>query len=268
MPLRIILADDHQIVRQGVKALLQQEGFDVVGEAANGVEAIQLAKELRPDVAILDLSMPLINGANAAREILRDFPEMKVILLTMHTEEAYVLDALQAGVTGYVVKSEAASDLVRALKEVCGGATYLSAKVSRAIVRNYLEKSAPPRAPDPQRASGPSAHCRRKDNEGNRFSLENQCEDRGFPPDEHYEQAGDAWDRGACPLCNPAWLDRGLKPPPPTALSIGGVGATRLVRLCRANKHSQGVLLGHFVVRGFLPWKPVIYPMALGETAV
>jgi DNA-binding NarL/FixJ family response regulator len=130
-----------------VKALLQQEGFDVVGEAANGVEAIQLAKEQRPDVAILDLSMPLINGTNAAREILRDFPEMKVILLTMHTEEPYVLDALQAGVTGYVVKSEAASDLVQALKEVCGGATYLSAKVSRAIVRMYLEKRDAPTDP-------------------------------------------------------------------------------------------------------------------------
>ena len=147
MALRIILADDHQIVRQGVKTLLQQEGFDVVGEAANGVEAIQLAKELHPDVAILDLTMPLINGTNAAREILRDFPEMKVILLTMHTEEPYVLDALQAGVTGYVVKSEAASDLVRALNEVCGGATYLSAKVSRAIVRMYLEKRDTPRDP-------------------------------------------------------------------------------------------------------------------------
>ena len=147
MPLRIILADDHQIVRQGVKALLQQGGFDVVGEAANGVEAIQLAKEKRPDVAILDLSMPLINGANAAREILRDFPEMKVILLTMHTEEPYVLDALQAGVTGYVVKSEAASDLIQALNEVCRGATYLSAKVSRAIVRMYLERRGAPLDP-------------------------------------------------------------------------------------------------------------------------
>ncbi|MBZ5513929.1 MAG: response regulator transcription factor [Acidobacteriia bacterium] len=147
MPLRIILADDHQIVRQGIKSLLQQEGFNVVGEAADGYEAIRLAKELHPDVAVLDLGMPLINGTNAAREILRELPRMKVILLTMHTEEQYVLDALQAGVTGYVVKTEAASDLVRALKEVCAGATYLSSKISRAIVRAYLERRTG--APDP-----------------------------------------------------------------------------------------------------------------------
>jgi two-component system response regulator NreC len=140
MSFRILLADDHQIVRQGIKALLEQKGFSVVGEASEGHEAIRLAKELHPDAAVLDLGMPLVNGISAAREILRDSPKMKVILLTMHTDEHYVLDALQAGVTGYVVKTEAASDLVHALNDVLNGSTYLSSKVSRAIVLAYLEK--------------------------------------------------------------------------------------------------------------------------------
>ncbi len=140
MPVRIILADDHEIVRQGLRALLEQKGFEVVGEASDGQESIRLARELHPDVAVLDLTMPLINGVDAAREILKDSPRIKVVLLTMHTEERYVLDALQAGVTGYVVKTQAASDLVHALNEVSRGSTYLSSKVSRAIVLAYLEK--------------------------------------------------------------------------------------------------------------------------------
>ncbi|PYV19014.1 MAG: DNA-binding response regulator [Acidobacteria bacterium] len=137
---KILLADDHEIVREGLKALLEKQGFTVVAEAADGPDAIRLAKETHPEVAILDLAMPLINGINAAREILREQPKVKVILLTMHTDEHYVLDALQAGVTGYVVKTEAGSDLIHALQEVSRGATYLSSKVSRAIVQAYLEK--------------------------------------------------------------------------------------------------------------------------------
>lgn len=139
MPVRILLADDHQIVRQGLRALLEQKGFVVAGEAADGHKAVQLARELQPDIAILDLAMPLLNGINAAREILRKFPKMKVILLTMHAEEQHVLDALQAGVTGYVVKTDAASDLAHAINDVLRGSTYLSAKVSRVIVQAYVE---------------------------------------------------------------------------------------------------------------------------------
>ena len=140
MPVRIILADDHEIVRQGLKTLLEQKGFEVVGEASNGQEGIRLCKELRPDIAVLDLTMPLVNGIDAAREILKDCPRIKVVLLTMHTEEHYVLHALQAGIAGYVVKTQAASDLVQALDEVSRGSMYVSSKVSRAIVLAYLEK--------------------------------------------------------------------------------------------------------------------------------
>jgi len=144
---RLLLADDHEIVRQGLRALLEHKGFEVAGEAANGYEAIRLARELHPDIAILDLAMPLINGVGAARRILRELPGTKIILLTMHTEEPYVLDALQAGVAGYVVKSDAAADLAAAIEGVLQGATYLSSKISRAIVESSAEKKGLPLGP-------------------------------------------------------------------------------------------------------------------------
>ena len=147
MQRRLLLADDHEIVRQGLRALLEHKGFVVAGEAANGYEAIRLARELHPDIAILDLAMPLINGVGAARRILRELPGTKVILLTMHTEEPYVLDALQAGVAGYVVKSDAAADLATAIEGVLQGATYLSSKISRAIVESYAERKGLPLGP-------------------------------------------------------------------------------------------------------------------------
>ena len=141
MPTRILLADDHQIVRQGLKALLEREGFAVVAEVADGQEAIRSARERCPDVAVLDFGMPLLNGLGAAREILQACPRAKAILLTMHTEDHYVLEALQAGVKGYVVKTQAAADLIRAIHEVLRGMMYLSPGVSQAVVEAYLAKS-------------------------------------------------------------------------------------------------------------------------------
>src|SRR3989449_7478148 len=108
---RILLADDHAIVRQGLKALLEREGFTVVAEADDGQAAVRHARERCPDVAVLDFSMPLLNGLDAAVEIIRACPRAKAILLTMHTDDHYVLSALQAGVKGYVVKTQASSDL-------------------------------------------------------------------------------------------------------------------------------------------------------------
>jgi two-component system response regulator NreC len=147
MPIQVLLADDHQIVRQGLKGILEREGFKVVGDAADGREAIRIAESVQPDVAILDLAMPQLNGLDAAREILRSSPRTKAILLTMHTEDAYVLEALRAGVTGYVLKTQAAGDLVQAIREVIRGAIYLSPGVSRAVVDAYRAKSELP--PDP-----------------------------------------------------------------------------------------------------------------------
>lgn len=147
MPLQIILADDHQIVRQGLKALLEREGFKVAGEASDGHEAIRLAQRLQPDLAVLDLMMPSLNGLDASREIAKVSPRTRSILLTMYTEEPYILEALQAGMRGYVVKSQAVEDLVQAVREVNRGAIYLSPTISRAVVEAYLAKTDLP--PDP-----------------------------------------------------------------------------------------------------------------------
>ena len=144
MPPRILLADDHVIVRQGFRVLLEREGLEVVAEAANGHEAVRLAGELLPDVAVLDFAMPLLNGLDAAKEIRRRSPRTRTILLTVHSEDHYVLEALQAGVHGYVVKTQAAADLVQAIREIRGNAIYLSPTISRAVVEAYFDKVTPP----------------------------------------------------------------------------------------------------------------------------
>ncbi len=139
MTTRILLADDHPIFLQGMKSLLEREKFDVIGLAADGRQAIKLAEKLKPDIAILDLAMPLLNGLDAAREIGKVSPGTKKILLTNYTDEQYILDALRAGVNGYLVKTKAADDLIQAIQEVQRGALYLSSGVSRELLGTYLE---------------------------------------------------------------------------------------------------------------------------------
>ena len=147
MSCRILLADDHVVVRQGLKALLEREGFDIVAEASDGREASRLARDLSPDVAILDIAMPLLNGIETGRAIARRCPSVRTIALTVHTENHYVLAALEAGFSGYVLKSQAAAQLVRAIQEVSRGAVYLSPGVSRAVVEASLRKNSPPKDP-------------------------------------------------------------------------------------------------------------------------
>jgi len=141
MPTRVLLADDHALIRQGLKALLEKQGFQIVCEASDGQEAIRSAEKTQPDVAIVDISMPILNGVDAARELKKASPKVKVILLTQHDEDAYVTESLRAGVRGYVLKSQAADDLVHAIQEVCRGSVYLSPSISRAVVDAYLSKT-------------------------------------------------------------------------------------------------------------------------------
>ena len=141
MSVRLLLADDHDLVRQGLKALLERQGFQVVGEASNGQEALRLAAKDKPDVAIIDISMPVMNGVDAAREMTKSSPKTKVILLTQHDEDQYVTEALRAGVRGYVLKNQAADDFVHAIREVCRGSVYLSPGISRTVVDAYLSKT-------------------------------------------------------------------------------------------------------------------------------
>ena len=137
MALRVLLADDHPMFTQALRGVLEREQFEVIGEATDGRQAVKMAEKLRPDVAVLDLAMPLLNGLNAAREIEKLSPTTKTIILTSYPEEQYVLDALRAGVNGYVLKTRASADLVQAIREVARGALYLSEGVSREALRAY-----------------------------------------------------------------------------------------------------------------------------------
>ena len=138
MPTRILLADDHLVVRQGLRSLLEYHGLEVVAEAGNGHEAIQLARTVRFDVAVLDISMPLVNGVDTAREILSVAPHCRIILLTFHTEERQIAAAFRAGVRAYVLKTQAADELINAIREVASGGTYMSPHVSGVLLRAYL----------------------------------------------------------------------------------------------------------------------------------
>src|SRR5262249_48681104 len=144
MPVRIVLADDHVLVRQGLKSLLERANFQVVAEASDGQEAVRLTVTHHPDIAVMDISMPTLNGIDAAREMGRSSPKTRTILLTQHEEEQYVHEALEAGVSGYVLKNQAGSDLVHAIQQVSRGDFYLSPGISRAVVEAYSSKSKGP----------------------------------------------------------------------------------------------------------------------------
>src|SRR6266404_671622 len=118
MTTRVVLADNHVLVRQGIKSLLERDGFLVTGEAGDGQELVRIAKELQPDVVVLDIGMPLMNGLVAVRELNRICPKAKSILLTRHDEDQYVLEALRTGIRGYILKNQAATDLVHAIQQV------------------------------------------------------------------------------------------------------------------------------------------------------
>ena len=147
MPIRILLADDHLVVREGLRSLLEAAGFKVVGEARDGREALKLARMLEPEVTVMDIGMPGLNGVDACRELLREVPEMRIIVLTVHGEDAYVVEALRSGARGYVLKTQAGSDLVRAIGEVTQGRISLSPSVSSAVVQAFLAGSTTPADP-------------------------------------------------------------------------------------------------------------------------
>ena len=144
MAIRVVLADDHVVVRQGLKSLLEREGFQVVAEASDGQEALGHVQSLQPDIAVIDISMPIRNGLDAARDIARLSPKTKTILLTQHDEDEYISEALDAGMKGYVLKSQASSDLILAIQQVCRGLVYLSPGVSNAVMEAYRSKSKRP----------------------------------------------------------------------------------------------------------------------------
>jgi DNA-binding NarL/FixJ family response regulator len=147
MAVRVLIADDHEMFRQGLRIVLEEEGFQFVAEASDGRQAVQLCAQHHPEVAILDVSMPVLNGIYAAREIIKSNPRTKVVLLTQHTEDQMVLESLRAGVTGYVLKTRATSELVQALRAVCRGEMYLTQSISHTVVQAFLRKDDLPERP-------------------------------------------------------------------------------------------------------------------------
>jgi len=141
MPIRVLLADDHTLVRAGLRALLQSlEGVQVVAEASHGREAVNLVTTYQPDVVLMDIGMPELNGLEATAHIVKDFATTRVIILSMHLNEEYVLKALRAGAAGYLVKDAGTAELETAVRAVARGETYLSPAVSKHVVGDYLRR--------------------------------------------------------------------------------------------------------------------------------
>lgn len=144
-PIRVLIADDHTIVRQGIRVLLQAEpDLDVVGEAEDGRQAVQLARDLQPDVVVMDLSMPGMDGMEATRVIKHTVPQVQILALTMHESDEYFFRVLQAGALGYVLKRAAAGDLLHAVRAVARGEVFLYPSVAKKLVMDYVRRAETP----------------------------------------------------------------------------------------------------------------------------
>ena len=144
MTIRVLIADDHQIVRESLRALLEKEpGFIVVGEAGEGRTALRLARELVPDVIIMDVAMPDLNGIEATRQVVGEFPEIKVIALSMHNDRRFVLNMLKSGARGYLLKDCASQHLIKAIRLVTANKTYISHEIADLVVKDYLATTGP-----------------------------------------------------------------------------------------------------------------------------
>jgi len=140
-PIRVLLADDHALFRAGIRSLLDSlEGVEIVGEARDGHEALRMVAERRPDVVLLDIALPELNGIEVAERMARDFPGVRVLALSMHASEEYVLRSLRAGAAGYLLKDSTVSDLETALRSVAEGGSYLSPAVSRHVLADYVRR--------------------------------------------------------------------------------------------------------------------------------
>jgi DNA-binding NarL/FixJ family response regulator len=139
--IRILLADDHNIMRRGLRLLLErQPGFEVVGEAADGRQAVERAEAMRPDVVVLDIAMPNLSGIDAAQQINASLPHAAIIILSMHSDEGYVLRALKAGARGYVLKDSAENDLIETIRAVSEGKAFFSPEISKILVEDYVRE--------------------------------------------------------------------------------------------------------------------------------
>ena len=140
--IRVLLAEDHTIVRKGIRSLLDGEAdIDVIGEAGNGRDALEKVEQLRPDVVVMDITMPTLNGLEATRRIKKLFPEIKVLILTVHANEEYIFQVLRAGASGYLVKQAAPSELISGIKAVWRGGSFLSPAISGKVIEEYIRQA-------------------------------------------------------------------------------------------------------------------------------
>lgn len=140
--LRIILAEDHETVREGIKLLVNsQSDMEVVGEAANGSAAIKAVQKLQPDIIVLDISMPETNGLKATKRIKQDFPQIKILALTRHTDDGYIQQLIRAGANGYVLKQSAPTELINAIHAICAGKSYLDPALTERVMGGYIRQS-------------------------------------------------------------------------------------------------------------------------------
>jgi len=148
MPIRILIADDHGVLRAGLRALLNSEpDFQVVGEAADGQTAARLAEELRPDVALLDLSMPGLDGIQVTRQLKQTLPETRTLILTVHEDEGLLREAIKAGASGYIVKRAVESELISAIRAICAGSLYVHPSLTRALLKEISPSLVPDENP-------------------------------------------------------------------------------------------------------------------------
>jgi two-component system, NarL family, response regulator NreC len=139
--IRIILADDHVVMRNGLRLLLErQPNFEVVGEAADGRQTVEICDKLRPDVLVLDIAMPNLNGIEAARQVSAKWPQTAIVILSMHSDESYVLRALKAGARAYLLKDSAEADLINAIRAVSDGKAFFSPAISKMLVEDYMRR--------------------------------------------------------------------------------------------------------------------------------
>jgi DNA-binding NarL/FixJ family response regulator len=139
--LRVLVADDHEVVRKGLRSILEEQpGWEVIGEASDGREAVDKVRSLKPDVSVVDVSMPVLNGLEATRQMLRNDPETKVLILTMHESDTLIREVLDAGARGYLLKTDASRDLVSAVDAICRNKRYFTARVTQMVLDGYLDK--------------------------------------------------------------------------------------------------------------------------------
>lgn len=142
-PTRIILADDHELVRDGIKSLLENEAdFQVIAEASDGKEALKVIAQNQPDILIVDIRMPVMNGIEVVRNVTKDFPKVKKLVLSMHDSEEYVVESIQAGADGYLLKGSSKAEFLKALHTIGGGGKYFAGDISEIIINNFVNGKA------------------------------------------------------------------------------------------------------------------------------